>query len=110
MEEASRLLANYERGAITRMELIGRLVDFAADTSPEGIAPLLSADCLRELEDLSVHPPPSPADAPRRFAFETRVGPVDTQADQQRQQQSWYDGAWSWHRYFRGAGTEHDPG
>ena len=106
MEIASRLLGAYQRGVITRMELIGRLIELAADTPPEQIAPLLPTDCLGELENLSTHPPATPADAPRSFAIVTAVGPIDYQVNWQREQRLWHEGAWSWHRYFRSVSTE----
>ena len=99
----SQLMKQYERGVITRMELITQLVQLAADTSPEQVASLLPDDCLRGLKVISRHPPATPADAPRSFAIVMSVGATVSQADQQRQQRSWHDGAWSWHHYFQRA-------
>ena len=99
--EPARLLRLYEQGHFTPMELRMRLIQAAADYPPEGFASLLPAEELQAIRELAASPPNCLEESPRIFAIATVVGPWDQEAEECHERQLWYDGVWSWHRYFQ---------
>jgi hypothetical protein len=100
--DPAALLRQYEGGRITDGELLLRLVQAAAERPPSEVAPVLPAPLLARVCRASASPPASPEDSPRIAYAGSWVGPHDHEAEERRQRRLWYDGAWRWHRFFRG--------
>jgi hypothetical protein len=99
--DPARLVRDYTEGRITDGELLSRLVKAAADRPPSEIAPSLPAPLLIRVRQAVASPPASAEDVPRSFRMGSGVGPHENEAEDRRERQLWYDGAWRWHDYFR---------
>jgi hypothetical protein len=95
-EQASKFVSLYLRGVLTRQEVVTKLVLLVAEVAPASLAAVLPSDLLDEVRGQCVSPPADPSESPRILG----IGVSDPEAWRRWTSQAWYDGAWSWHRYF----------
>jgi hypothetical protein len=96
----SEFVRLYDRGAITRHELLIRLCQAAAEQPPHQLAPALSAEELAEVREWSTAPPESP-DKCRVIHAGGFIGDAEYWERHFREEsRRLYDGLWRWHRYF----------
>jgi hypothetical protein len=96
---ARKLLRYYERGVYTRLETLTLLVQAAAEHPPSELAQGLSAEWLQEIREDTISPPGSSAHV--QYISGILGSPdFDYETHLTRMRQTWYDGAWNWHRYF----------
>ncbi len=98
MEEQARLIRLYERGALSRHELLTRLCQAAAELSPFELAVELPIDILADIAERSALPPNSP-DQCRVWGGGSVTG--NWEQHFLLEAQRLYDGLWAWHRYFQ---------
>lgn len=102
MVEPAKLVGLYERGALTRHELLIRLCQSAADRAPAAVATELPADVLAEVREWSAAPPDSP-DRCRVFGSVCAGPGFDAEAHFREESRRLYDGLWRWHGFFANA-------
>jgi hypothetical protein len=96
---ARKLLRRYEQGVYTRLELLRLLVQAAAEHPSSELADGLPAEWLQAIQEDISSSPGSPSDVlyisgilgGHSFDYETNFAEM---------RQTWYEGAWNWHRYF----------
>jgi hypothetical protein len=106
-ERLHRILANYDRGAITEVGVCAHLIDLAGEVGGDAIVPRLPEELLDILRrhPLVSEPPPSPNDV---LIVESYCGPERSQEewariDRERREIA-HRGAWALHRALHGSG------
>lgn len=96
----AKLLGQFDRGALTRHELLIRVCQAAADYPPERIAVALPHDLMDNIRVWSMTPPESPEKC-RVIQAGGLIGDLERWDRYFREQsRRLYDGLWRWHRYF----------
>ena len=101
MIEPAKLLQWYEAGALTRHELLLRLLQAAAERAPAELAAVLPPEVLAEVRARSAAPA-SPGEC--RVVGSVCAGPgFDAEVHFREESRRLYDGSLRWHRYFANA-------
>jgi hypothetical protein len=106
-DRLDRILANFERGAITAVGFCVELIDLAGEVGGDAVVPALPEELLDILRrhPLVSGPPPSPNDV---LIAESYCGPERSQeewarVDRERRENA-LRGAWALHRMLHGSG------
>jgi hypothetical protein len=98
---ASKFVQLYDDGAITRHDAMTRLIQAAADFSPEVLAGELGADWLADLKSETASPPGRPEEIV--WVESVCAGPgFDWEAHRAEMVRRVFAGALRWHQYFKG--------
>src|SRR5262245_20134693 len=96
---ARKLVRQFKHGFCSRLEVLTLLIEAGGEYPPSELADELPADWIEVIKEATSSPPSSPSDVVHISGM--IGGPdFDYEAHCAKNRQSWYDGAWSWHRYF----------
>jgi hypothetical protein len=110
MMTPQKVVAMYERGAITGHEAAMRLCDFAATLDPATFVQVVPEELLRDIRERTADIPHP--DQARRFAMGSYVSTLDPEAEKARvlaESRQYVAGLRTWKAYFESIGRDHPP-
>jgi hypothetical protein len=105
-DSVQRLMSAYERGLFTRMEVVMRLIQLAAELSAEEIASALPGDWLGEIRQKCIQGPQS-SQEPWFWINSVCFGPDhDPDVHVRDEQARWNIGLSAWQTYINGSSSK----
>jgi hypothetical protein len=106
--DPAMLMAIYDEGRITRVDLMCRLMDLATVCPVESIVPHVPEEMLAEIREQARRP--AKAEEVRIIFGGTFAGDFDWEAFQKKAARMYADGLNRWHAYFAGGESVAPPG
>jgi len=101
LRDAVKLVSAYERGILTHMEAVGRLIELGAEVAPAGIATELPAEWVAELRRECERYCPCPPPGGMLFFSSVCAGPgYDAERVRQEWEDRWRTGLAAWQWFF----------